>query len=422
MTKYHPSKDIPNFARELKTLSPSKIRDYVLMKRNKEVTSESVTMWFKRHPQIYDQLSKELVEGLPSEKQEVDTSIFQRRNFEELSSVKQWILEMKARDLTEGYIDSEIGLVRLVCMGKIPHYKIDLVEEGKWCFKHPDRLSLKEAMEFIALLKDKKLDAYPYKRALKDFLTSKGVVIGKKIAVGKSRSYGKFSKLYVERPILNKMLAWVREGSLEGFYQSARPTEAEINVRKLHFEAYVADEFMFKTGTRVTATLKALIENISKEFHTVRVYDKGRHSIHPEGKEWEKNISAKLWNNIMKLIGDRKTGKIFANIDNNELSTLNREALKRFVPDLEKKIGMPNHFWRHMFFQHMLRTTDWNYAVCAALGGSTVASLEESYGKPPKAIVKKWGLKFMPTLEREETETASILPMKETALDCGIEI
>jgi len=399
--KYKPKRDIPNFARELKTLSPSKIRDYVLMKRNKEITSESVTMWFKRHPDVYDALSKELVEGLPSEKQEVDTSIFQRRNFEELPSVKQWILEMKARDLTTNYIRQQLGNLRLICMGKLPHKKIDLVAEGKWCLKHPDRLTLQDAMEIIASLKDKQLDTYPYKRALKDFLTSKGVVIGKKIAVGKSRSYGKLSKLYVERPTLNKMLAWVKTQD---------------------FEAFVANNFMFKTGTRLTATLKVLIENINFHEHTVLVYDKARRSIHPEGKEWEKNISAKLWNNIMKLIGDRKAGKIFANINDTRLSALNRESLKRFVPQLEKKISMPNHFWRHMFFQHMLRATDWNYAVCAELGGSTIASLQESYGTPPNVIVKQWGLKFLPTLEHEESETNPISPMNETTLDCGIEI
>lgn len=40
--------------------------------------------------------------------------------------------------------------------------------------------------------------------------------------------------------------------------------------------------------------------------------------------------------------------------------------------------------------------------ICAELGGSTVASLQESYGKPPQEIVRQWGLKFMPTLEASE--------------------
>jgi hypothetical protein len=33
--------------------------------------------------------------------------------------------------------------------------------------------------------------------------------------------------------------------------------------------------------------------------------------------------------------------------------------------------------------------------------------LQESYGKPPEAVVRQWGLKYMPTLEASE-EMSSI--------------
>jgi hypothetical protein len=378
--RYKASRDLPDFAREHKTLSPTRLAQLVLNRRNEKITPESVTMWFKRHPAIYQQLAKELVEILPTEKEKVDASIFERKQFEELSSVKAWILEMKARELSAYSILSQKTNLRLICMGKFPRRKIDLVTEGKWCYKHPDRLSLYDAMEIIAILKDKGIETYEYKRSLKDFLQSKGIVIGKKIIVGKSKSFGRLAKLYVERPVINEMLEWIKN---------------------INFEAYVCDDFMFKTGTRSKASLKALIENINFEQHTIRVYDKGRHSLYPEGKEWEKYIPFKLWQNLMKLIRNRKSGKIF-NVSKDRLTKINREALKRFVPDLEPKIKMPNHFWRHMFFQHLLRATEWNYAVCAELGGSTVQSLQESYGKPPEAIVRQWGLKYMPTLEASE--------------------
>jgi integrase len=372
---------------ECKTLKPSKLAEIVLNRRNEKRTPESITMWFKDHPEIYQQLSKEIIEGLPTEKEQVDVSVFERKQFEELPSVKSWILEMKARDITDDYIRTHVNTLRNICMGNFSWHKIDLVKEGIWCLKHPDRFTLKDAMEVIAILKDKRMDTYLYKRALKDFLTSKDVVIGKKIAVGKSKSFGKLAKLYVERPIIDEMLEWIKS---------------------IDFEAYLCDDFMFKTGTRLTASLKALIENSNLEQHTIRVYDKGRHSLYPEGKEWEKYIPLKLWQGLKELIGKRKTGKIF-NIDKLELSNLNREALKRFVPELEPKIKMPNHFWRHMCIQHLLRITDWNYAVVAELVGSTVASLQESYGKPPEAVVREWGLKYMPTLEASETMPIQIL-------------
>jgi integrase len=385
--EYKASRDLPQFAMECKTLRPSKLAEIVLNRRNEKITPESVTMWFKRHRDVYGLLHKEIVEGLPTEKEQIDVSIFQKGFFEEIPSVKQWLLEMKARDLTRHSIMKQKGSLRLICMGRFPKHHIELVAEGKWCYKYPDRLTLQDAMEILAILKDRGIDTTAYKRALKDFLGSKGVVIGKKITVGRSKSFGKLAKLYVERPIIDEMLEWIK---------------------RIDFEAYLCDDFMFKTGTRLAASLKALIENSNFEQHTIRVYDKGRHSLYPEGKEWEKYIPLKLWQNLRKLIGQRKSGKIF-NIDRRELGSLNREALKRFVPELEPKIEMPNHFWRHMCIQHLLRVTDWNYAVVGELVGSTVASLQESYGKPPEAIVRQWGLKYLPTLEASEIKPIQIL-------------
>jgi hypothetical protein len=46
----------------------------------------------------------------------------------------------------------------------------------------------------------------------------------------------------------------------------------------------------------------------------------------------------------------------------------------------------------------MLRMTEWNYGIVASLGGWTVKALEESYGKPPRAIVREWGLSKIPEL------------------------
>jgi len=56
-----------------------------------------------------------------------------------------------------------------------------------------------------------------------------------------------------------------------------------------------------------------------------------------------------------------------------------------------------------MFAQHMLRKTGWNYGVVAALGGWDVKSLEESYGKPPIAMLREWGRRFV-VFEKEEEE------------------
>jgi len=376
---YKPKRDIPIAVRTLRTFSPSKIREWILNRFNESVTPESITMWFKRHPSEHDALQKEVLEE-EKPKEVILESIFKNGTFEQLESVNNWITEMKDRLVSEQRIKANVGALKRVCLGKFPKLNVDLVQEALWSYKHPDRLSIDEAREIVRILRDRGLETCNIRIPLRDFLLSKGIVVGKKISGAKSKGYGKFARLYVEKDILNKMLEWIKG---------------------LNFEAYVIDRFMFKTATRISATLNARIEDLTKfEDHAeIRVFDKARRSIHPKGKEWIKYIDPSLLAEINQIISDRKVGQIFV-LTESEMAKINRSALETFCPELLKEYGdiMPNHFWRHMFAQHILRATDWNYGLVGELGGWTPKALEESYGKPPQAIVKEWGLKYMPVL------------------------
>jgi len=210
------------------------------------------------------------------------------------------------------------------------------------------------------------------KRDLKDFIESKGKAVGKRIVVGKPKGYGKYAKLHVEKPILREMLEWIKG---------------------INFEAYVVDSFMLKNGTRIDATLNALIEELTEvgEEAIITVYDKGRRSKYPKGHPWDKKVDSKLLCEMKQLIGDRKHGKIFS-IDYNEMLKINREALEKLCPEILEQYPdlYVNHFWRHMFFQHILRKCEWNYTIAGALGGAHPLSVEESYGKPPDETIKEW--------------------------------
>jgi len=383
MTKYHPTKDIPEIARELKTLSPSKIRDRILTKRNEKVSSESVTMWLSRHPDVEEQLRKELVEGLPTAKEEVSLNIFQNGQFEELVSVKNWVNEMKDRDLAKEVIAYKVGTLKRVCKGFFPKWNVDLVKEGVWCLKHPDRLTLDECRDLIRIIKEKGFDTHTLRSPLRDFLTSKGFVVGKKISGGKARGYGKYADLKVAEPILEQML-----NELKG----------------INYEAYLLDRVMYKTATRVTASLNILKDDVNEfqEHAEIKVYDKCRRTmlkteeeIKRKGKKWIKFIDLTLHSQLMQFAQDNdRTEKLFK-ISNDELSKLNKALIQKYAPEIIKKFPqvMPNHFWRHMFAQTMLEKTQWNYAVVAFLGGWDVKSLQESYGKPPEEKLREWGIK-----------------------------
>jgi integrase len=285
---------------------------------------------------------------------------------------------MNARELDPKTIEGQLINLKSSCLGKFRQRqsdvpKIDFVAEGKWAMKHPDRISLNDALELITLLKERNIDTHQYKRALKDFLISKGVVVGKKIAVGKSKGYGKYAKLNIEKP---KILLMLKE------------------LKATNFEAFAADLFMLKTGTRVNATLNALIEDIQDKLThgTIMIYDKGRRSKYSKGHPWEKQLDAQLYEAIKKLIGERKNGKIFT-ITETPLAEINRAIITKYAPEVPERYPdfMPNHIWRHLFAQLLLPQENWNYAKVAALGGWTPQALEESYGKPPDELVREWG-------------------------------
>lgn len=371
--KYKPSRDLPNFALQYHTLSPTRLAAHVLAERNKKITPQSVSMWFKAHPDTHQELQKAIHdEELPQA--EVSPTIFKNGTFEQLGSIKNWLLQLDARELSPDYVKAKLGNLKLACQGKT--HDRNFVSEGKMALQHPDRMTLKKAMEIISLVKKAGFDPYYFKRDLKDFLTSKNIVVGKTFVVGKPKGYGKFKDLYVERPILNRMLVWLHNVSLE---------------------AYVVVLFMFKTGVRIDATLAARIEKLTTvgQKGVLKVFDKGRRSKYPKGKPHDARLDPTLLHYLKKLVGDRKHGKIFS-LTAADMAKLNRQALEQFCPDLLKQYPtlMVNHFWRHMYFQYLLRLCDWNYTVAADLSGSTPQSVRESYGMPPEEIIKTWGEKY----------------------------
>lgn len=359
-----------------------KLREVILRERNKAVTPESISNWFRRHADVREELEKEVVEEeLPQE--EVQGTIFVNGTFEHLETVDKWIRDMRRRHLAPETMRRRVGTLKNVCKGEFPKLGIELSEYG-WAYKHPDRLDLNDCIKQMDLMLEHHAESNTshLRDAMRSFLTSKRIVVGTEISGAKSKGAGKMADMFVEKPVLYEILNWIRS---------------------LNFEAYVCDNLMFKTAGRITATITALLDNLRVEgdYIELKIFDKGRRSKYPEGHPWNKYISPGLFKEICELTGypERKTGPIFS-ISAEEMGKLNRAALEKFCPYIIAKYPyvMPNHFWRHMFAQHMLRITKWNYAAVAALGGWTVKALEESYGKPPRATIREWGLDHVPSL------------------------
>jgi len=404
LTKYSPSRDIPEAVRQKKSIEANDIIDWVLKRRNEKISAASIYMWFGRHPTIKEDLIREIREE-DKEEVVVKETVFKSGTFETYESIVNWIMEMKERDVVKW--NSNVQKLKNVCLGvrpqmnKVKQYvwrKTDNVEDKGidlrwhgWVMKHPDRLDLEDVREYVRIMKEHypRVDTSGERAVTRDFLLSKGIAVGKKISGTKHKSAGTLSQLFVVKEVILNMLAWIKTQSFEG---------------------YVATSFMWETATRISATLNLQIQNISQEggYITAITYDKGRRKTHPLGKRGEKNISQELYNEI-KLICEypkRLTGQVFT-VEYAEMVELNKEAVMKFCPEVVTFRGddFPpyddwNHFWRHMHFQHMLRETGWNYAVVAALADCTVKSLEESYGVPPRALIRKWGLEQLPRLMR----------------------
>ena len=373
--RYKPKRDIPLAVRELGNTQPTRIVEWILSKRNEERLPESITMWFKRHPTIKEDLELELKQiQLPDK--EIKDVHFKSGTFENYESIVTWVKQMRRRGVKK--ITDNLSALKRGMQGVKPRKKIDLRFQG-WVMKHPDRFILEDAEELVDLyiLHYPDIDISTERNVMRNFLESKGIFVGKKISGKKHKSVGTLKRLFCPRDTIQLMFDYLQT---------------------TNYQAYVIDLFMFKTGTRITATLNATLEDITieGEFKEIKILDKG-------DLTWYKQLSPELWDAIVLLTGypdKRKSGKLFTMTDD-EMSEINRKLYEKFYPELwikHPEYKMMNHFWRHMFAQHMLRQTGWKYGVVAALGGWTIKSLEESYGAPPREIVREWGMTQIPEL------------------------
>ena len=361
--KYRASRDIPKFVKEYHTFSPSELARIILEKRNKEVTPESITMWFKRNPKVLQKLQSEIIaKELPE--LEVSETIFNNGTFEELPSVKKWIQTLQDRHVKDRSIKSRIGTLKRICKGH------GLTQE-EWSMKHPDRLTEDDFKEYNRKIRAKGMNDQPYRNVERNFLLYSKQTVP---TISGHITLGKYSDLHVPREQLNQIFN---------------------EIKAQDYLAYSASKFSFKTGARENAVLKAETKKLNIEEKTIVLHEKrkARQDIRKEVKY----IDQELMEDLKPLIA-KDTKYLFEGLTKDRWCEVCREAYDKIIPEINKRIPMPVHFWRHMFAQHMLRATDWNYSVVAGLGGWTEEALKRSYGQPPQAVIAKWGLKYIPKI------------------------
>jgi len=378
---YRPKRDIPKAVLELKTTSPTAIREWIKNNRTltvqhgnterKEqalVTPQSISMWFKRHSVMAKKLELQVQqEEIPREA--ITEALFENGTFKKVPCIEKWIIELIGRGAKQATINGFVRIIKNVCQGILPkEHNI----EG-WGLKHPAQLTIYDGLKYVAELS--KIECYSrnHKLALRNFLKSRGITDYDKISGKLEESAGKYAHLYAPIERINEILEWLKQ---------------------MNIHAYRASFFAFRTACRISATLNAESKYFTHESHEITVFEKATRG--GSKRRQVKFLNDDIYNEIKDL-----KGKLF-DIDKEDLNGLLRAAYKTFIPELAEEIPMPFHFWRHQFAQHMLRTkidgAKWNYAVVAKLGHWKVETLERYYGAMDWNYAKEKGKEAMKTI------------------------
>ncbi len=381
---YVPRRDIPIAVRELKTFSPSRIRDWIREHKTKKDrltgkrvqvlrSPDSIGKWLKRHPRIFEELKNEVTET-ELEQEAISETLFYNGTFRKIPCVEQMIIDMRGRKAKEQSMKNVLSYLKRVCMGQLPQTKQQIKngEEPKiiedWGLKHPKRLTLDDCLKFNSEMIKNKVGGRDWRLAMRCFLKSRGLPYDK--LSGEYTGAGKYAHLYAPPEKKDAIFAWLK---------------------RMNKEAHDSCFFAFKTGCRIGATLNAESKYVDREAHTIYVFEKA--CKHGAKRKLKKKISSDLWQILEPRI--QNGGKLF-NIEESELNGLLNACYKQIIPELAEDIVMPFHFWRHQFAQYGLRATGWNTSLIAKLGGWTVGTLERYYGKMDEQSAFKEAENFLP--------------------------
>ena len=378
--RYKASRDIPLAVRELQTLSPIRIREWIRNNRTEKdkrtgkrvqkiLQAHTISMFFNRHPELKKKLESEIIdEELP--KEAITETLFQNGVFQEIESIQRWIRDLTNRGAKPRTIYDMTRYVKKLCLGEVA----GKILEG-WGIKHPDELTVEDALNFIYEMKKTKLYTRNARLAFRNYFRSRDLKERdiERIS-GKLEGAGKYAHLYA-----------VKQKIYQVFHV----------LRTLNPIAWKASKFAYKTACRSGATFTADYRYINFAEHTIVVFEKA--SRGQEKRRLVKFIPPDLWQDLELDNAEGKTGRLF-NIPKAEVNTLLKLAYEKAIPELVDEIPMPFHFWRHQFAQHMLRATKWNYTFVAELGGWTEEVLKRYYGKPPQEVIRDIGLEVLPQI------------------------
>ena len=378
-SNYKASRDIPLACRELQTLSPIKILEWIKNHRTEKdrtgkraqkiLQAHTISMFFNRHPELKKKLEAEIIdEELP--KEAISETLFQNGVFQQIESIQRWNRDLTNRGAKPRTIYDMTRSIKKLCLGEVG----GKILEG-WGIKHPDQLTVEHALNYIFEMKKAKLYTRNARLAFRNYFRSRGIQERdiQRIS-GKLEGAGKYAHLYSPKEKIYAIFDYLKY---------------------VNETVFKASFFAYKTACRSGATFTVEYKHINFTEHTIVVFEKA--SKGQEKRRLIKFIPPDLWGVLDLDNGNGKMGKLF-DMKKAEVNNILKEAYEKIIPELAEEIPMPFHFWRHQFAQHMLRATKWNYTFVAELGGWTEEVLKRYYGKPPQEVIRQAGLEALPNI------------------------
>jgi len=331
-----------------------------------------------------------------------DAKNLTRKVFLQIPIVQKWIDVMDGRPVSKGLQRERLRYIYNLCV----HLNI-----------HPENLTLENCTELVIEAKkfyyaDKKfvrgLAYLKLRKAVRSWFQLIHGISGEYLtSLGIDAESSKGSGSQAKERVLKEQRRKFDEVLRDSVYEVINNTR----IKKLHkyngleeivyLEMKGISYFMYYTATRIGSinsdkqgTFSVRMNNpkhvLSKSKWSINLMDKGKKG----GIEWDKILVGDGLKRLKEYVSKRfnipfddvevrmKTVDSFLFPILHSNYVLERKIMKLALERVGVTTKIPNHIWRHTFAQDFLHASDWNYELCASIGGwKDTSTLKKHYGK-----------------------------------------
>lgn len=381
--------------RRTKSLKDSDIAKYLGLDR-------STVYYYRNDEKHFENIiqAKEIVENI--KRIRFDNKIISRYAFDKIPIIVTWQEMQIARNVGEKAINDRITVLYNVC---------------KYLKTNPDNIGLDQVAKLVVDMRQKYekeiktprgLSYYNIRKPIRSYFelirgVSGELLTSKGIDASRTKGAGSQAKERVTKE-QRKRFEDTLKTSIDNHEERCELDGYDISKDMLCCEVLGLSHFMYYTATRIGSSNSGIISKkgslsikLNNPAHklldkkwSIHVLDKGNKG----GMWWDKILIDDGLHKMKQYISKRFEVKP----DNLEVEILEIDdylfpflckqykletsIMKEGLHLAGNKTTIPNHIWRHTFAQDFLHASDWNYELCASIGGwKDTSTLKRHYGK-----------------------------------------